>query len=509
LARPGSRSCAGFSLKDEFGGEAGSVEERVVSASLRIVPEDMREGVDALFSVFAIFAEDAIIPDTVIDVVAPLMSLLAGSAGKAMQKRLVRRSLQQLVKANILTGQLDTGVSVHDLVRDCMIKRAEATREGGIRQMQREAVLLLVACFEANGPAASYATGSLHWHVSQAKEPGVAIYTDALLMNVFTQKSAVICQQGALGVGVDQLRVAADACDTAGEHLTAAQLWWALAAGVGFAAGSRALVAPVRGAKASLRQLKAAGKESSASRAIERKVLETLAISNNVGIEFGSEEHNEMMNRLKELALQEALSGSTKDNGSFGSTKEAFDAKVALMFPHMVTFMGLENIAGYNGPMTLDKVKESYKECVEGMAYGIESAAIAPSPLLAEAAWRFLSCWEIHFIRKHCLPECNMEFAFGKDGAKLRELIERCETNALVQALRPLFRTARSLPTDCDASVTIMNRSTPSPSSLGYVSIAPSLAANHSACSCFTAISWQHARDSTMCSMRTDASWIA
>ena len=43
-------------LKDEF--EEASVEERVVTASLRIVPESMRAGVDGLFTLFAIFAEE-------------------------------------------------------------------------------------------------------------------------------------------------------------------------------------------------------------------------------------------------------------------------------------------------------------------------------------------------------------------------------------------------------------------------------------------------------------------
>ena len=36
-----------------------SVEERVVTASLRVVPPDLRAGVEELFALFAIFAEDA------------------------------------------------------------------------------------------------------------------------------------------------------------------------------------------------------------------------------------------------------------------------------------------------------------------------------------------------------------------------------------------------------------------------------------------------------------------
>ena len=38
---------------------------------------------------------------------------------------------QQLLKGSLLRGSMDTGVSAHDLVRDCMVRRAE-TREGGL-----------------------------------------------------------------------------------------------------------------------------------------------------------------------------------------------------------------------------------------------------------------------------------------------------------------------------------------------------------------------------------------
>ena len=48
-----------YKLLELLGEEMGdsSVEERVVSASLRTVPEAMRAGVEALFELFAIFAE--------------------------------------------------------------------------------------------------------------------------------------------------------------------------------------------------------------------------------------------------------------------------------------------------------------------------------------------------------------------------------------------------------------------------------------------------------------------
>ena len=59
-------------LRDELGGEFDTVEERVVTASLRAVPQEMRADVGALFALFALFAEDAVVPAAAIDVVAPL-----------------------------------------------------------------------------------------------------------------------------------------------------------------------------------------------------------------------------------------------------------------------------------------------------------------------------------------------------------------------------------------------------------------------------------------------------
>ena len=78
----------------------------------------MRADVESLFTIFAIFAEDAMIPGVVIDVVAPLMQ--TGSAGLAAAKHKLhmRKCLQQLIKANILRGSGEAGVSVHDV---CMM----------------------------------------------------------------------------------------------------------------------------------------------------------------------------------------------------------------------------------------------------------------------------------------------------------------------------------------------------------------------------------------------------
>lgn len=105
-------------LKDGFGGESESVEERVVTASLRAVPAAMRAAVEVLFTIIAVFAEDAIVPDVAIDAVAPLMQpgveAVEGRSA-ANQRRQVRRCLQHLIKANLLRGSAEAGISVHDV----------------------------------------------------------------------------------------------------------------------------------------------------------------------------------------------------------------------------------------------------------------------------------------------------------------------------------------------------------------------------------------------------------
>ena len=229
-------------LRGEF--EEASVEDRVVTASLRVVPEAMRAGVEGLFRLFAVFAEDATIPATTIDLLAPLMAGDASvrqAAGKKMQ---VRRWLQQLLDANILRGSMDGGLSVHDLVRDCMIRRAEAT-EGGLRAIQREVVQLLLTAFGTNEPGAGFALVGLNWHVRQAQQPGVSVDQDELLMSVLAHDNGAIRRQGVIGIGVTQLLAAADECDKKGEHLKSAYMFAAVG-GQGTAGSAELLHARVR-----------------------------------------------------------------------------------------------------------------------------------------------------------------------------------------------------------------------------------------------------------------------
>ena len=106
----------------------------------------------------------------------------------------VRRGLQQLLKAHILFGSIERGVSVHDLVRDCMIRLADA-HEGGLCGLQREAVPLLLDAIEGDGPAASYVASRLYWHVRQAQLPETELHSDALMMRVLAHEAGAVRKQ--------------------------------------------------------------------------------------------------------------------------------------------------------------------------------------------------------------------------------------------------------------------------------------------------------------------------
>ena len=102
-------------------------------------------------------AVQAIVPATALDVVALLMRGAVGEKKRSptQLKRLIRQWLQTLVKANVMMGSVEGGVSVHDLVRDCMVRRANASRAGGMGALQRQVLPLLLSAYGAGGSAAA------------------------------------------------------------------------------------------------------------------------------------------------------------------------------------------------------------------------------------------------------------------------------------------------------------------------------------------------------------------
>ena len=153
-------------LKDEF--EEVSVEERVVNASLKIVPADMREGVEGFFAILGAFAEDATVPAAAIDAIAPLVL-------RAPQPEMVAQASELGAPPGAQVPTSSTKVTCrgrsrpcagHDLVRECMIRRAEA-RDGGMHALQRDVV---PRCWPPLRRAAGQRVrpNSLQWHVRGA-----------------------------------------------------------------------------------------------------------------------------------------------------------------------------------------------------------------------------------------------------------------------------------------------------------------------------------------------------
>ena len=119
-------------LKGELS-ESLSVEGSIVNASLRCVEKNQRAGVEALFTCLACFAEDEVVPSSAVDLLAPVVC--AKAKVPSVSKIKLRQWVSSLLKGSLLSGSTTKGVSVHDLIRDVMIERAEAA-DGGMLLLQ-------------------------------------------------------------------------------------------------------------------------------------------------------------------------------------------------------------------------------------------------------------------------------------------------------------------------------------------------------------------------------------
>ena len=408
-------------LKEEFSEGEASVEERVVTASLRAVPEKMRAEVEALFVIFAIFPEDAVVPAATLDAVAPLMQSGSASSSAAQQKRQVRKCLQQLLKANMLRGSIELGVSAHDLVRDCMIRRAEA-REGGMLALQRQALPLLVDAFDAidhaAGPLTSYVCSSLHWHVRQCQQPEVAVHADAVITRALVHKSGDVRKQGAIGIGVEKIQAAADAADVSGDHFEAAKLTWSLVAVKSLAGGVE-----LKRTWASLKLLEAAGRGSAESRQMESHVIHALSHASD-GFAIGTPEHEAMLERMKELS---ALTQGEQADGTAGTatkSKEAMDAEFGLGLPPVFAAYALNGLAAYPGPMTHEMLVQVHNYLMEASDHMAKAAAKAPDAAMEQGMWHLHNLFKLQFPRHHVLPEFVLDEKLGEGGMRMKEIIE-------------------------------------------------------------------------------------
>ena len=356
-------------------------------------------------------------PVAVLDVLAPLVCGVAGMRAATSPHLKLRKWLSALLKASLLLGNIANGIYAHDLLRDISIRRAEAAREGGLGTLQREVVPLLLAALDAGGAAASYILSGLHWHVRQAQKPDLAIHSDAMLMSVLSHKSADVRKQGATGIGVDKLSSAADACEKSGEHLQAAQLLWAVCSVRGQAADTE-----LRRAWAAIKELEAAGRGSLTSRALESRVLNMLNLHGRYA--FRSDEHNEALARLKQLAsMQETVSSHLVDGSA--ADKEIMEVEHGLALTAAFASWSCENVSGYSGPVTREGVEQSYTHLCEHAEHDLKAVAAAPDQASAMAMRSMYSWAYVAQPRMHALSTFSPVSAFGEGGARLRDTVER------------------------------------------------------------------------------------
>ena len=170
---------------------------------------------------------------------------------------------------------------------------------------------------------------------------------------------------------------------------------------------------------ASIKLLEAAGRCSSASRALESSVLNVLWVANQGGLTFGSVEHNDLVERQKELARRPSVQGAAMAN------KEAFDSEFGLGLAAAFAIWGCEGFNGYSGPMTRERVVQSHSLCCELGKQYLKTEAVAPDQASAIAARSMRSFAALFHPRQHALDEFSAVTAVGEGGAFLRETIER------------------------------------------------------------------------------------
>ena len=122
-----------------------------------------------------------------------------------------------------------------------------------------------------------FVNARLWWHCLQSRQPEIPIHADSLLMSVLTHEDSLVRYSGARSVGISALRAAADECDLAGKHLTAAELMFAASCVLRTLRDDLPGV-DARRAWALLRQLEEAGQGSEVSRVLELRTGNKLLV---------------------------------------------------------------------------------------------------------------------------------------------------------------------------------------------------------------------------------------
>ena len=101
------------------------------------------------------------------------------------------------------------------------------------------------------------------------------------------------------------------------------------------------------------------------------------------------------------------------------------EAEYGMGVASIVTGFGLDGVAGYPGPTTLERVVEVHGLQTQAQTHMLKAAKAAPDAPSAASCWSFWSYGVMGCPRQHRLAEFDPDVACGTGGVRLREIIER------------------------------------------------------------------------------------
>jgi hypothetical protein len=203
-----------------------TLEERVISSSLKMITGKNKALVVQVFNFFAVFPEDVAVPAGVFNALAPLIS----GMGQGSKARLaVGCCLGKLTKFNLLKGSIArAGLFAHDIVRDYTTNQHT---EAELRALQRDVVDAVLVAKPADGfddyahrrSFHGYVVRQLHWHIRGAladgEEPPEAWLSDR-------DQDPVVKLNAAVAFGLEKLKALSAEKEAAGQLVHAAQIAW-------------------------------------------------------------------------------------------------------------------------------------------------------------------------------------------------------------------------------------------------------------------------------------------
>ena len=119
--------------------------------------------------------------------------------------------------------------------------------------------------------------------------------------------------------------------------------------------------------------------------------------------------------------------GTPSTSAVVAPSMEVAVAEYGLAMIDSYKILALANMTRYDGPVTHDKVVQSFKHLQDFALHCSNAAAAASDAVHQLECWAALGCSIVtsHVPCVHALPEFSAEAMLGKNGARLRDTIER------------------------------------------------------------------------------------